>query len=236
MPGTQDAGGNVVDGGSVEAASLPSNTLDLLRAISPRCYDDDGGDSEGGRVNPRGCAFNNGCLDPMQQGSTCELFTTGCTAADLEAGNDTCFTVANALPVTHFSSGLPDGKNCSTVLGTEPVSETTVCLQTLSQMFSTNCATALDTTPCLCGATASAACLGGLAMPNGALFDEYACDFNSTNGSSINNSFQVQTFGAGMANALYQCMASFAKDNAPDPDCCACLVGGYVDAGNCIAP
>jgi hypothetical protein len=110
---------------------------------------------------------------------------------------------------------LPDGKTCSQVEGTSPVSETTICFQTLSAMFASHCAATLQETPCLCGTTDVNSCLAGTATPNGPLYDEYVCDFNSTSGMTINtvtSDFTVQTFGAGMANALVQCAASFSCD------------------------
>jgi hypothetical protein len=216
MPGMQDAGGSVGDGGgSVEAAPLPGNTLDLLRAISPSCYDYDAGDEGDAPVNQRGCAWTDGCLDPMQQGSTCELLSAG-VPGNGEAGT-----------IMHLEGPLPDGKMCGSILG---ANETTICLQTLATMFSTNCAVNSEgprLTQCLCGATTVNPCLAGQATPTGALYDIYACDFNSTSGANINSAFTMQNFGAGTANALVQCMAGFISN---DPDCCTCL-GGYVDGG-----
>jgi hypothetical protein len=140
------------------------------------------------------CATANGCLDPAQQGGTCEAV----------AGN-----------ATLFSGALPDGQTCAQVVGASSISESAICFQTLTKIFSSSCAATLQETPCLCGATNVNSCLAGTAAPTGAAFDIYACDFDSTNGATVNNvtaNFTVQSFGAGMANSIVQCAASFGCD------------------------
>jgi hypothetical protein len=140
------------------------------------------------------CVQNNGCLDPAQQGGTCEMVT------------------GNANP---FSGILPDGKTCSQVLGGSSVSETSVCFETLRGIFGSGCESMFQATPCLCGTTDVNACLNGTTTPNGPIYDIYACDFNGTSGATINtitSDFTVEGFGAGMANAIVQCASAFSCD------------------------
>jgi hypothetical protein len=140
------------------------------------------------------CVQNNGCLDPAQQGGTCEAV----------AGN-----------AALFSGVLPDGQTCSQVVGTSPISESAICFQTLVQVFTSQCAATLQETPCLCGATDVYMCMDGSATPTGPLYDEYACDFGGTSGPTITalaTDFTVPTFGAGTANSLIQCAAAFSCD------------------------
>jgi hypothetical protein len=132
------------------------------------------------------CAQANGCLDPAQLGGTCE----GTTGA-----------------ATLFAGALPDGKTCSQVVPS--ATEADVCFQTLSGVFSSKCAATLQETPCLCGSTDVVTCLGGSATPTGAVYDVYACDFGTTSSTAIQSVFTAQNFGAGQANALIQCVASF---------------------------
>jgi hypothetical protein len=136
------------------------------------------------------CADSNGCLDPIQQGGTCEVL--------LDAG-----------ALTHYSKTLPDNKPCAAILGTEPANEITVCLQTLSAYSTTLCAASKMQTPCLCGSTPTAPCLAGTQTPTGVLYDTFACDFNTTDVSMVQTDFTVPRFGAGMANGLLQCAAAY---------------------------
>jgi hypothetical protein len=98
------------------------------------------------------------------------------------------------------------------------------CLQTLSDLFASHCADSLTLTPCLCGNDPSAAepCLEGVVPPAGPLVADYANSFHSTNGKAIKDNFTMQTFGAGQANAIVQCLAAF--------DCLCCF--GH-DGGAC---
>jgi hypothetical protein len=140
------------------------------------------------------CATANGCFDPTLQGGTCEL-TTGTG--------------------THFAGTLPDGTTCSQVFSGFPATETNICLDTLDQIFLSKCAATLQETPCLCGTTPAAVCLGGQATPTGSAFDIYACDFDTTTSSAIqtiSTYFTVPTFGAGQANSLVQCAAAYGCD------------------------
>jgi hypothetical protein len=135
------------------------------------------------------CATDNGCLDPAQLGGSCED-TTGTS--------------------TKFTGALPDGTSCSTVLASSSETETQVCLQTLSTIFTSQCAATFQETPCLCGSTDAATCLAGSATPTGPAYDIYSCDFNTTSSTQIQSSaFTNQAFGAGQANALVQCVAAF---------------------------
>jgi hypothetical protein len=135
------------------------------------------------------CAQTNGCFDPALQGGTCELL---------------------ASTLTHFAGALPDATSCAIDVGTEPVSEQQVCLQTLALIFSSKCAATSQLTPCLCGTTDPTQCTAGAVTPNGPAYDAYACDFNTTSGATINTDFILQTFGAGMANSIAQCAGAFS--------------------------
>jgi hypothetical protein len=89
------------------------------------------------------------------------------------------------------------------------ITETAMCTKTLDDMFRSKCAAALQETPCLCGTVDAFACLNGTATPNGPLFADYRCDFKSANVFAIQGVFSAQNFGAGQANALVQCAASY---------------------------
>jgi len=125
------------------------------------------------------CITLNGCLDPAQQGGSCED------------------TVGNAPAA------------CSTALGeTSVVTETRVCLRTLKDVFTSQCAVTLQETPCLCGDTDAGMCLAGSAAPTGPLLPIYQCELGTT-APEITANFTIQSFGAGQANALIQCAAAF---------------------------
>jgi hypothetical protein len=125
------------------------------------------------------CSSDNGCLDPAQQGGTCE-------------------DVAGTAPAS-----------CASVIGsTATPSETQVCLFTLKNIFSSQCAATLQEAPCLCGGTDIEQCLAGTAVPTGALYPVYACDISNTV-SIIVNDFTLPSFGTGQANAIVQCAAAF---------------------------
>jgi len=134
------------------------------------------------------CASDNGCFDPAQQGGTCE-------------------GVAGTAPAS-----------CATVLGvTSAPSETQVCLFTMKNIFSSQCAATLQLTPCLCGTTDVSQCLAGTADATGPLQPVDACDLGATCEtptapsctSTIVNNYTLPTFGAGQANAIVQCAAAF---------------------------
>jgi hypothetical protein len=130
---------------------------------------------------------SNFCLDPTAQGVPCE-------------------SVAGTL--THFSGTLPDGQVCTTVFNTAAgpaMTEKQICLETLGKTFTNGCASSGTLTGCLCDGTNTTMCENGTATPTGPMFDEYACDFNSTNGGTVFNDLVVQSFGAGAANQLIAC-------------------------------
>jgi hypothetical protein len=219
-----DSGGDAPtiapDAGVIADAGMdapPATTGSILRSHSKACYDRievaDASDENGHTlVVETGCAVRNGCFDPIQQGITCEL-------------------LQDAGALAHYGGMLDGGKTCTDVLGSANVSEMAVCLQTLDGILSSNCAATLNQTPCLCGSTSADACLQGTGTPAGPLYEEYACDFDSIRGDTINSQFTLQTFGAGAANGIVQCMASFAGSG--DPECCLCFGGSVRDSGTC---
>jgi hypothetical protein len=102
---------------------------------------------------------------------------------------------------------------CTSLTGTSSTpTETQVCLKTLKDIFSTNCAQTSQLTPCLCGSTAADTCLAGTETPNGPLYPIYTCDFGSSSVGTIQTAFTDQSFGAGQANALIQCLAAYECD------------------------
>jgi hypothetical protein len=132
----------------------------------------------------------NACLDPMN-GGNCEF-------------------PGLAKNATLLSVPLPDGKTCTDgSVVAPPTTEQSICLQTLGRIFSSGCAQDGEEGRCLCGTTDINACIGGTATPTGPLYDLFACDFNSTSGSTISGEFKAQTFGSGMANALVLCLGAF---------------------------
>ena len=85
----------------------------------------------------------------------------------------------------------------------------------MRRVFASKCAASLQLTPCLCGLTDVNACLSGTANPTGPMYDEYACDFGSTGGATINTvstNFTVPSFGAGQGNAILECAAALGCD------------------------
>jgi hypothetical protein len=187
--GTPDTGSP--DTGATEAGATETGATDTGTADAS----DSGGTvttqsilaAQGSACLP--CVQTNGCFDPALQGGTCEL-------------------LSGAL--THFAGALPDGLTCAAVLGTEPVSEQQVCLQTLQLIFSSKCGATSQLTPCLCGTTDPTQCTAGAVTPNGPAYDEYSCDFDTTSGATINTDFIVPTFGAGMADSVAQCAGAFS--------------------------
>jgi hypothetical protein len=119
------------------------------------------------------CAKRNGCLDPAQQGGSC----------DEVAGN---------------APGCGAG-----------VTERDICYKTLFDVFASKCAETMQETPCLCGDTDVIACLNGTATPNGAIFQDYACDFKTTDVTVIYRDFRESSYGVGRANGLIQCLGGY---------------------------
>jgi hypothetical protein len=125
------------------------------------------------------CAIDNGCLDPAQQGGTCE-----------------------GVPGTAPAA-------CASLIGVPAPSETQVCLATLQRIFGSGCAASLQETPCLCGDTDPAQCLSGNVAPNKPIFPLYQCDFGTPSVPLISTNFTVPLFGVGQANAIVQCAAAY---------------------------
>jgi hypothetical protein len=84
------------------------------------------------------------------------------------------------------------------------VTETAICLKTLSDIFASKCAATGQLIPCLCGTTDETACLSGAATPTGPVYPDYACDFPPGPGL-LRTDFYVPLFGAGRANAIVAC-------------------------------
>jgi len=98
---------------------------------------------------------------------------------------------------------------CQTLIGgTAAPTETQLCLRTLSDIFSSGCASDGQETPCLCGMVDPVACQNGSATPLGPAFPVYQCDLGPAISSIVSN-FTNPAFGAGMANTIVQCVAAF---------------------------
>ncbi len=127
-----------------------------------------------------------GCFDPQFLGRTCEQL-----------------------------SGVPANGSCASSVGQisgPGPTESDVCFATLEQIFSTHCAAGLQLNPCLCGTTAPDTCLDGSAAPTGPLYPLYGCDLSTTSPPSINqiiNNVVSPAYGAGVANAIVQCVQAF---------------------------
>jgi len=109
------------------------------------------------------------------------------------------------------------GGVCETVQGNAlrgGLTEAELCLEVLQKIFVTKCAKG-ELTPCLCGMTDRAACLAGTATPTGPLYPDYLDEWPFGGIGSITANFTLQTFGAGMANALVQCVQAY--------DCTSCF-------------
>jgi hypothetical protein len=174
------ADGVAADAGKIDANELDSSPAKGCDVDTIACLRTRDKAGDPANVRCSQCAIDNGCFDPTLQGGKCE---------------DTM--------------GLAPG-SCAAVVGTTSApTETQVCLKTLNDIFSSQCAGALGLTPCLCGSTDPEQCLAGAVTPNGPLLPEYTCDFGTTSAVTMQAEFVLQTFGAGQANALVQCLASF---------------------------
>jgi hypothetical protein len=125
------------------------------------------------------CVRDNGCLDPAKMGGACED-TPGNAPAACQAA----------------------------LMSASQVTETQLCLATLDEIFTSQCSSTLQLTPCLCGNTDPALCLAGMAAPAGPLLPIYQCDLGATVVEASAN-FVDPTRGAGQANALVQCALAF---------------------------
>ena len=90
------------------------------------------------------------------------------------------------------------------------VSEKAMCLRILDGVFTSKCAETMQQVPCLCGTTDAEACLAGTETPTGPLYRDYQCSFNTTDVAAIQAKFRDPMFGAGLANALIQCLAGYS--------------------------
>jgi hypothetical protein len=82
-----------------------------------------------------------------------------------------------------------------------------MCRKTMDDIFSSGCAFPSGLNPCICGDAQAAQCLAGTAPPNGAAYQDYVDDFNTTVISTIFQDLLVQhPYGAGLANALVACL------------------------------
>jgi hypothetical protein len=184
---SKDEGGTA-DGGAADAGKIDANELDSSPAKgcdvdTIACLRTRDKAGDPASVRCSQCAIDNGCLDPAQMGGRCE---------------DT----PGIAPAT-----------CTSVIGTMSTpTETQVCLATLNDIFSSQCAGATRVDPVPLRLDGSRAVLAGAVTPNGPLLPEYTCDFGTTSAVTLQAEFVLQTFGAGQANALVQCLASFGCD------------------------
>jgi hypothetical protein len=133
-----------------------------------------------------------------------------CLDPTFSFGDGACETTTGTLP--HFQGTLPDGKTCSNVFalgGAE--TETQVCLEILGNVFANHCSMSAQNSfqvpqdHCLCGAVNTDACLAGTVAPIGPTYDLYACGFNTTDATAIDQVFTEPGIGAGRANDIAGC-------------------------------
>jgi hypothetical protein len=94
------------------------------------------------------------------------------------------------------------------------LNEYAMCLDTLKCVFTTQCANTGEETPCLCGKVDVVECLQGRVQPEGTCVAEYKKDFGD-NGKTMVDQFINPSFGAGLANAIIQCVV---------PSCPVCKI------------
>jgi hypothetical protein len=126
------------------------------------------------------CANENGCLDPMQLGGTCEM-------------------VAGQA----HSGGLSETAMCLKVLKKIITSKCTITVNPTTHNIET------FLTPCVCGTADNSQCMAGTVVPNGPIYEECIDDFGD-NTPAIFANFVNQMFGVGMAGAAIQCVEAFA--------------------------
>jgi hypothetical protein len=96
----------------------------------------------------------------------------------------------------------------------------------LDSVLTSQCVSAGQLGPCLCGSALTSQCLAGTTPANGPVAPLYACDLGPTV-QQIQLQFSNQTTGAGMANSILECAAASGCDCFPEDD----RDGGSVDAG-----
>jgi hypothetical protein len=147
------------------------------------------------------------------------------TAACLTSRRPACFQCAqeNECLTVPTPSNMGLAGTCEDVPGTAPAACTSVfggsttpsasqvCLATLSNIFGSGCAADGQETPCLCGATDPVACQSGGVTPAGPIYPIYACEFGTAS-ANITRLFTDPTLGAGMADAIVQCLGAFGCD------------------------
>ena len=139
----------------------------------------------GGKVARVGAATN---TRDMLSGISKECLRCAEKAGCLEAA--TQGGVCETLP----NKARPDGVN-----------EYALCLDTLRCVFTTKCANTGEETPCLCGKADVVDCMNGKAAPEGTCVAEYKKDFGN-DGKAMVDQFVNQSFGAGLANYIIQCV------------------------------
>lgn len=168
--------------GGVESGSPDGSGSDGCNVNTVECFKTRDKPDSSPETKCSQCMTDNGCFDVNQMGGTCE---------------DTPGTADAACATAIGSSSAP--------------TEAQLCLRTLKDIFSSQCAATQQLTPCLCGTTDAGECLAGNVTPNGPLYDIYKCQLGTT-GPQIASNFTIQTFGTGQANALAQCAGAFGCD------------------------
>jgi hypothetical protein len=112
------------------------------------------------------------------------------------------------------------GGICETLMGNAArggLTEKALCLKVLAEIFQTKCGSTGDLTQCLCGTTDHGACIAGTTLPTGPVYLDYLDEWPFGGVGTIVANFTNQTFGAGMANALVQCLSAYTCDSCFGP-------------------
>jgi hypothetical protein len=96
---------------------------------------------------------------------------------------------------------------CETVAAKKDAgaTETSLCIDTLRCVFASKCGNPGHQNDCICGKTDVTDCMSGASPPTGTCVAVYKKDFGD-DGKFIYHEFVNQTFGAGRANAIAQCV------------------------------
>ena len=214
--------------GTLEAAALSGADATLDRAIPSRPPPMDTGvlAPDAATANEAAVTADVGALPDDDAGSPTTLSilaaqSPDCLAFEADGGIAGCAAINGCLDPAQ------QGGVCETVAGSvrmgNGVTERQLCIETLHDIFASKCAAAMSETPCLCGNVDAPDCLSGAIAPAGPLYPTYVEDFG-LDINTISSKFTLQTYGAGQANSIAQCLLQWG--------CTSCFgVGPSADAG-----
>ena len=148
-------------------------------------------------------------------GSTRPVRSASARAARVAAATNTKEMLSglaeDCLPCAENSGCLDSSQQsglCETVPGKKnggKLTESAMCLETLRCVFTSKCANPGHQNECICGQTDVVDCMSGKSPPTGTCVAIYKQDFGD-DGKFIYQEFVNQTYGAGRANAIAQCV------------------------------